>query len=90
MPVYLAWTSAPLPADCPGPWTELRPVAEGLAVVESTASLSRVYHELKWSLPEHTALLVAPLAERPKLKSLAPGTTTWLRDRLPATADPSD
>ena len=29
-------------------------------------------------------VLVVPLAERPKLKGLAAGTQTWLRDRLPA------
>ncbi|GAA1538142.1 hypothetical protein [Nocardioides humi] len=83
MAVFLAWSSAAVPEDAHGPWTELRRLAEGLVVVESTESLSRVYHELKWSLPEGTALLVAPLAERPKLKGLPPGTTTWLRDRLP-------
>ncbi len=81
MTVYLAWASAPVPADLPGPWVELRVAADGLVLVESDASLSRVYHELKWSLPEDTALVVAPLAGRPKLKGLAPGTTTWLRDR---------
>lgn len=87
MSVYLAWSAVSVPDDAAGPWIELRPVAEGVALIESTETLSRVYHELKWSLPEETALVVAPLAERPKLKGLAPGTTTWLRDRLPA-ADP--
>lgn len=83
--VYLAWTDAELPSDLPGPWREVRPAAPGLAFVESEESLSRVYHELKWSLPDDAGLLVVPLSERPKLKYLAAGTTTWLRDRLPAT-----
>lgn len=81
--VYLAWTSAPVPDDLPGPWTEVRRAAPGLLLVDSDDTLSRVYHELKWSLPDDCPLLVAPLAERPKLKGLAAGTQTWLRDRLP-------
>jgi hypothetical protein len=85
--VYLAWSSAPLPDDVVGPWVEVRPLSDGLAAVESDATLSRVYHELKWSLPEGTALMVVALHERPKLKGLPPGTTTWLRDRLPAATD---
>ncbi|MBS4752508.1 hypothetical protein KG112_06750 [Nocardioides sp. zg-ZUI104] len=82
MDVHLAWASVPFPDDLVGPWVEVRHLAEDLVAVESTASLSRVYHELKWSLPEDAALIVAPLAGRPKLKGLRPGTTTWLRDRL--------
>ena len=90
--IYLAWSSAPIPPDLVGPWTELRVLADDLVVVEGTESLSRVYHEIKWSLPDDAALLVAPLAERPKLKYLPDGTTTWFRDRLPAQAehDPGD
>ncbi|GAA1723952.1 hypothetical protein [Aeromicrobium alkaliterrae] len=85
--VYLVWASAPIPHDLPGPWTELRPLADDLAVVESTESLSRVYHEVKWSLPDDAALLVSVLSERPKLKYLPEGTTTWFRERLPGPAD---
>ena len=66
---------------------ELRLIADDLALVESPDTLSRVYHDLKWSLPDGTALLVAPLTERPKLKGLRAGTTTWLRDRLPPRPD---
>ncbi|WGX99073.1 hypothetical protein [Nocardioides sp. L-11A] len=82
MAVFLAWSAAVVPADVSGPWTQLLRLADGLTLVESTEGLSRVYHELKWALPEGTALLVAPLAERPKLKGLPDGTTTWLRDRI--------
>lgn len=81
--VYLAWSSEPLPTELPGPWTELWFLADDLALVESSESLSRVYHELKWSLPDKAALMVSPLTTRPKLKGLPAGTTTWLRDRLP-------
>lgn len=82
--VFLAWSSEPIPARTPGPWSELRALADDLTLVESTETLSRVYHELKWSLPEGAALMVSPLTSRPKLKGLPAGTTTWLRDRLPA------
>jgi hypothetical protein len=83
MTVFLAWTSAAVPDDLAGPWEELRHAAPGLLLVSSTETLSRVYHELKWALPDGTPLFVAPLTTRPKLKGLPPGTQTWLRDRLP-------
>ncbi|MBM0123753.1 hypothetical protein [Pimelobacter simplex] len=82
MAVYLAWSPTAVPDDVLGPWTEVRAIADGLALLQSDADLSRVYHELKWALPEGTALFVAPLTERPKLKGLPAGTTTWLRDRI--------
>ncbi len=85
--IYLAWASVPIPPDLLGPWTELRPLSDDLVAVEGTESLSRIYHEIKWSLPDEAALLVTPLAERPKLKHLPEGTTTWFRDRLPAQGD---
>ncbi len=81
--IYLAWSSEPIPADLVGPWTELRVLADDLVVVEGTESLSRVYHEIKWAIPDEAALLVTPLSERPKLKYLPAGTTSWFRDRLP-------
>ena len=72
-----------MPSDLAGPWEEIREAAPGLLLVSSTESLSRVYHELKWALPDGAALFVTPLTSRPKLKGLRPGTQTWLRDRLP-------
>ena len=84
MTVYLAWTPAQVPGDLPGPWQEVRRAAPGLFLVDSDESLSRVYHELKWSLPDDSSLLVVPVEERPKLKGLEPGTQSWLRDRLPS------
>jgi hypothetical protein len=53
----------------------------GLHLIDSDLSRSRLYHEVKWQLPEGTALLVAPLADRPKFKGMAPGATAWLRAR---------
>ncbi len=83
MTVFLAWTSAPVPADTPGPWLELWAAGPVLTLVDSTETLSRVDHELTWALPEDTALMVAPVGARPKLKGLPPGTWSWLRARLP-------
>jgi hypothetical protein len=82
--VYLAWSASPIAPDVAGPWQEVRVLTDDLALVDSGDTLSRVYHELKWSLPEGTALMVSPLTMRPKLKGMPAGTTTWLRDRLPA------
>lgn len=85
--VYVAWTSADLEQldpsdDLVGPWREARVAASGLAFVDSDDTLSRVYHALKWSLPDGVALVVAPVADLPKAKGLAPGTNSWLRARL--------
>lgn len=87
MTVYVAWTSADLyeldpMRDLAGPWREIVVAAGGLACVDSDDTLSRVYHALKWSLPDGVALIVAPVAELPKAKGLAPGTNSWLRARL--------
>jgi hypothetical protein len=84
--VYLAHVGEALPGDpddVAGPWLELRPAGAGLLLVDSDDSLSRVYHALKWSLEEDAPLLVAALGTLPKLRGSPPGTTTWLRDRLP-------
>ena len=67
----------------PGPWREVVEAGPGLLLVESDETLSRVYHEIKWMLPDDAALLVAPLAERPKARGVTAGTVRWLRARLP-------
>ena len=77
----MAWCGVEVPAGVPGPWVDLVVSAPGLAFIESEQSLSVVYHELKWALPPDTALVVAPVAATPKLKGLAPGTSSWLRER---------
>jgi hypothetical protein len=82
MTVFVAWTPDLPEENLPGPWTEIRVAAPGLLLVESTESLSRVFHELKWALPSQDApLFVAPLAATPKLRGLTPGTLSWLRER---------
>ncbi|MGB0100567.1 MAG: hypothetical protein WBP61_09820 [Nocardioides sp.] len=82
MSVFLAWATTPVDPETSGPWEELRPVGPDLVLVLSDHTLSVVYHNLKWSLPEQAGLIVAPLRELPKLKGLPPGTQTWLRDHL--------
>jgi hypothetical protein len=89
MTVYVAWTSADLheldPAtDLAGPWREVVVAAGGLAFVDSDDTLSAVYHELKWALPDGVALTVAPVADLPKAKGMAPGINSWLRARFRA------
>ena len=68
--------------DLAGPWRELLVAASGLAFVGTYETLSAVYHALKWTLPPAVALAVAPVADLPKAKGLAPGTNSWLKARL--------
>jgi hypothetical protein len=79
--VYVGWVSELPEAGLPGPWVELRVAAPGLLLIESDDTLSRVFHELKWALPEDARLFVAPLAATPKLRGLEAGTLSWLRER---------
>jgi hypothetical protein len=83
MTVYVAWTPQLPQENLPGPWTEIRVAAPGLLLLESEETLSRVFHELKWALSEDAPLFVAPVAATPKLRDLAPGTLSWLRERTP-------
>ncbi|WP_110181211.1 hypothetical protein [Nocardioides solisilvae] len=86
MTAYLAWCSEP-PDDLDGPWVEAREIAPGLFALDSTESLSVVYHALKWELPQEAALIVTPVPQTPKSRGMAPGTTTWFRER---TTPPED
>lgn len=85
MVVFLAWADAGFSSGVvgvtPGPWHEVRRAADDLLLVHSDESLSRVYHELKWTLSDDSALLVAPVGATPKLRGLPPRTLSWLRAR---------
>ena len=81
MPVFVAWVSAEPEEELVGPWREVVRPAPGLLLVDSDDTLSRVFHEIKWALPDDAALFVAPLADVPKLRGLTPGTLSWLRAR---------
>ncbi len=82
MTLFAAWAGTAFAADgeLTGPWEAIHRVAPDLLLVDSPATLSRVYHELKWSLPEHTPLFVAEVAAA-KSSFVAPGTLRWLRER---------
>lgn len=84
MTVYVA-IAAPAPGldevgQLQGPWSEIRGLEGGALLLDSGDTLSRVYHELKWSLPNDCSLFVAQVG-RSKLRGQPPGTQTWLRDR---------
>ena len=87
MAVCLVWLGDPTEVDVvlssPGPWVEIVPAGSGLVILETDETVSRVYHELKWLLPDGCALLVAPLQSRPKARGVTRGTVAWLRERLP-------
>jgi hypothetical protein len=80
--LYLGWEdTGEVDADAPGPWTELVVLRPGLVLMDADASRSEVYHALKHLLPEGTPVLVAPLADAPKMSRMAEGTTAWVSDR---------
>jgi hypothetical protein len=87
MGVCLVWLGDAAQADVvgasPGPWRRPIEAGSGLLVLETDETVSRVYHELKWLLPDDCALLVAPLESRPKARGVTRGTVRWLRERLP-------
>ena len=87
MGVCLVWLGDPTAVDrvmtARGPWREVVESGPGLVLVETDETVSRVYHEIKWLLPDECALLVAPVEHRPKARGVTAGTVSWLRDRLP-------
>lgn len=85
MTVFVAWSPAgfddELVGEATGPWHEVRRVADEVLLVDADETLSKVYHHLKWSLPEDAPLLVVPSDGPGKNRGLPPGTTSWLRAR---------
>lgn len=63
---------------------DAHPLAAGLWLVRSELTRSKLYHLIKWQLPEGTALLCAPLADTPKgwpkFKGMEAGALAWLKD----------
>jgi hypothetical protein len=82
--LYLVWHD---PAATSGGPLELHgdghPLADGFWLVRSGLSRSKLYHRIKWQLPEGTALLCAPLADDPegwpKFKGMEAGALAWLK-----------
>lgn len=90
MAVFMVWFEEPSATTAvvaePGPWREAVEAAPGLLFVESEDTLSRVYHAVKWRLPDDCPLAVAPVGARPKARGLTDGTVSWLRARVDMTA----
>lgn len=82
MVLYLVYVDLASPPDLTfdGAHVELRP---GLYLVDTEATRSRLYHDVKHQLPTDTPLLVAPLADAPKFKGMASGALAWVRDGGP-------
>ncbi len=51
-------------------------------LVMSALTQSRLYHEIKWRLPENAALFVGELAATPKMKGQASGSVAWAREAV--------
>ncbi|MEC9067729.1 MAG: hypothetical protein VX569_10670 [Pseudomonadota bacterium] len=81
--LYLLWIDPTAQGEAIDLNGDGHPLADGLWLVRSALDRSRLYHRIKWQLPEGAALLLAPLADRrdgwPKFKGLAPGALAWLR-----------
>ncbi|WP_422357857.1 hypothetical protein [Qipengyuania flava] len=82
--LYLIWhdpgASPVEPLDLHG---DAHPPAEGLWLMGSNLTRSRLYHGIKWQLPDDTALACAPLAEEPeswpKFMGMGAGALAWLK-----------
>lgn len=77
--LYLVYLDVDVGAH-PEPSPDLLELAPRLYLTESTRTRSQVYHAIKWRL-NPGKLLVAPLADDPKFKDMAPGVLSWLRAR---------
>ncbi|MFN3537699.1 MAG: hypothetical protein ACK4Y4_09655 [Brevundimonas sp.] len=74
------------PAEITVPADGICRLADGLYLVVSALSRSRLYHRIKRQLPPDTAFLVAPLAEAPKFKGMASGALSFTRTIWPPDA----
>jgi len=82
--LYLIWHDPGVkpaePLDLHG---DAHPLAEGLWLVRSDLTRSKLYHRIKWQLPDDTSLACAPLADEadgwPKFKGMEAGALAWLK-----------
>ena len=80
--LYLVWHDPAATPDAPlDLYGDGHPLAEGLWLIRSPLTRSKLYHRLKWQLVDDAWLLVAPLEDAPKFKGMAPGALAWLRNR---------
>lgn len=56
-------------------------LADDLLLIASDLSQSKLYHRIKWQLPQGTPLIVGTLSGAPKFKGMASGAVAWLRAR---------
>ena len=82
--LYLIWFDSPegLP-DGMNFHGDAQRLADGVWMIRSELSRSKLYHRIKWQLPEETPLLAAPLQDDrdgwPKFKGMESGALKWLR-----------
>jgi len=64
---------------------DAHPLNDAMWLVDTELTRSKLYHHVKWQLPHGSALMVAPLEDRPacwpKFKGMEMGVATWLRER---------
>ena len=70
-------------ADITFPAKQVCRLADGLYLVVSALTRSRLYHRIKRQLPPDTAFLVAPLADAPKFKGMSRGALAFTRTIWP-------
>ena len=62
---------------------DAHPFGPGMWLVRSPLTRSKLYHRIKWQLPEGTPLACAPLGDDPagwpKFKGMEAGALGWLR-----------
>lgn len=81
--IYLVHTAAePEQVRAEGLADDLTLITGALIAVDTTLTQSQLYHGLKRLQPPDVPLVVAPLTETPKLKSVEHGAVSWLRERL--------
>lgn len=66
----------PAPLDLHGDGCRLD---DGLYLIRSALTQSKLYHRIKWQLPTDTPLAVATLDQPPKFKGMEAGALAWLR-----------
>lgn len=66
----------PTPLDLHGDGYRLH---DGLYLIRSPLSQSKLYHRIKWQLAKDTPLAVATLDQPPKFKGMEVGALAWLR-----------
>ena len=63
-------------AETAAPTCRLR---DGLYLVQTDETRSKIYHRIKRHLAPDAGLLMAPLADAPKFKGMEPGALKWVR-----------